>query len=191
MSRLFWKFFFAFWLTLLAANLVVGAVIWLHKSAEAEHWDQHGHGQPPTFMLGVAATVLQHEGGYTEALARVAFLLTRSDEPLPLSRLEMRHELLGDYADYLPDMPLHEWRRVRGTQEVIVRHEPDEALASLPTLLAEPNARARLLALLDKLKSDKRVLGRAPTAAQMSMLTRIRSMLREKAPRRGPTLVRA
>lgn len=62
MSRLFWKFFFAFWLTLLVANLVLGAVIWLHKSAEAEHWDQRRHGQPPTFMLGVATTILQHEG---------------------------------------------------------------------------------------------------------------------------------
>jgi len=138
-----------------------------------------------------AALASLHEGGYTEALARVAYLLTRSDQPLPLSKLEMRQELQADYADYLPDLPLHEWRRVRGTQEVIVHHEPEEAVASLPALLAEPNARARLLALLDKLKTDKRVLGRAPTAAQMGMLNRIRSLLREKAPRRQPTLVRA
>jgi len=121
----------------------------------------------------------------------VAFLLTRSDEPLPLSRLELRQELLGDYADFLPEMPLHDWRRVRGTQEIIVRHEPEEALASLPALLAEPNARARLVRLLDKLKSDRRVMGRAPTAAQTSMLASIRGLLTDKAPRRRPTLVRA
>ena len=126
-----------------------------------------------------------------EALARVAYLLTRSDEPLPLSRLEMRQELLADYAEYLPDMPLHEWRRVRGTQEVIVRHEPDQALASLPTLLAEPNARARLLGLIDKLMADRRVIGRSPTSAQTTMAAHIRSLFREKAPRRQPTLVRA
>jgi hypothetical protein len=138
-----------------------------------------------------AALATLHEGGYTEALARVAFLLTRSDEPLPLSRLELRQELQADYADYLPDLPLHEWRRVRGTQEVIVRHEPEQAVASLPTLLAEPNARARLLGLLDKLMADRRVLGRAPTAAQKAMLARIRSVLKEKLPRRRPTLVRA
>ena len=138
-----------------------------------------------------AALASMHEGGYTEALARVAFLLTRSDEPLPLSRLELRQELLGDYADFLPEMPLHDWRRVRGTQEIIVRHEPEEALASLPALLAEPNARARLVRLLDKLKSDRRVMGRAPTAAQTSMLASIRGLLTDKAPRRRPTLVRA
>jgi len=138
-----------------------------------------------------AALASMHEGGYTEALARVAFLLTRSDEPLPVSRLELRQELLGDYADFLPEMPLHDWRRVRGTQEIIVRHEPEEALASLPALLAEPNARARLVRLLDKLKSDRRVMGRAPTAAQTSMLASIRGLLTDKAPRRRPTLVRA
>jgi hypothetical protein len=131
------------------------------------------------------------EGGYTEALARVAFLLTRSDEPLPLSRLEMRQELVADYADYLPDMPIHEWRRVRGTQEIIVQHAADEAVATLPALLGEPNARARLLALLDKLMGDRRVLGRSPTAAQLATLARIRTVLGEKVPRRRPTLVRA
>jgi len=138
-----------------------------------------------------AALASMHEGGYTEALARVAFLLTRSDEPLPLSRLEMRHELLADYADFLPDMPLHDWRRVRGTQEIIVRHEPEQAVATLPDLLGEPNARARLLTLLDKLMADKRVIGRAPTAAQTAMVARIRTVLGQKAPRKRPTLVRA
>lgn len=62
MSRLFWKFFLTFWLTLLAANLLVGAVIWLHQSAEAERSGERRWGQPPTFMLGVAASVRQHEG---------------------------------------------------------------------------------------------------------------------------------
>ena len=119
------------------------------------------------------------------------FLLSRSDEPLPLSRLEMRHELAAAYAEYLPDMPMHDWRRVRGTQEIIARAEPDEAVATLPALLGEPNDRARILALLDKLMSDRRVLGSTPTAAQQAMLARIRAVLGEKPARRRPTLVRA
>ena len=131
------------------------------------------------------------EGGYTEALARVAVLLTRTDEPLPLSRLEMRQELQSDYADYLPEIALHDWRRVRGTQEVIVHHEPERAVATLPELLGEPNARARLLELIDKLMGDRRILGRAPTAAQQAMVARIRTVLGRKAPRKRPTLVRA
>ena len=121
----------------------------------------------------------------------MGFLLSRSDEPLPLSRLEMRQELASAYAEYLPDMPMHDWRRVRGTQEIIARAEPDEAVATLPALLGEPNDRARILALLDKLMSDRRVLGSAPTAAQQAMLARIRAVLGEKPARRRPTLVRA
>ena len=33
MGRLFWKFFFAFWLALLAASGGVGAAVWLHQRA--------------------------------------------------------------------------------------------------------------------------------------------------------------
>jgi hypothetical protein len=140
---------------------------------------------------GQAALAAISEGGYTEALARAAVLLTRTDEPLPLSRLEMRQELVSDYADYLPEIALHDWRRIRGTQEIVVHHEPEQALATLPDLLAEPNARARLLGLIDKLMGDRRILGRAPTAAQLAMVARIRSVLGQKAPRKRPTLVRA
>ena len=180
-------------------------------ATEAEFFTVYGNmfalyngekGQPPAgAAVGVtsprelpevrAALASISEGGYVEALARLGFLLSRSDEPLPLSRLEMRHELAAAYAEYLPDMPMHDWRRVRGTQEIIARAEPDEAVATLPALLGEPNDRARILALLDKLMSDRRVLGSAPTAAQQAMLARIRSVLGEKPARRRPTLVRA
>jgi pimeloyl-ACP methyl ester carboxylesterase len=125
------------------------------------------------------------QGGYTEALARVAYLLQRKDEPLPLSRLEMRQELATDYADYLPEMPLDEWRRVRGEQEVIARHEPEEALASLPALLGDDSNRVRLLELLDRLIADRRVLGSAPTASQRAMHARIRDVLQAPPPPRA------
>ena len=45
-----------------------------------------------------ALASIEH-GGYVEALARVAFLLMRKGEPLPLSRLELKDELVSDYAD--------------------------------------------------------------------------------------------
>jgi hypothetical protein len=48
------------------------------------------------------------KGGYAEALARVAFLMAHKDEPLPLSRLHLAQELLDDYRDLLPDLPLDE-----------------------------------------------------------------------------------
>lgn len=123
------------------------------------------------------------EGGYTEAIARTACLLARHGEPLPLTRLAIRKELAEEYADYLPALEHDQWRRIRGEQEIIVRYEPERALASLPTLLAEPGDRKRFLTLVEKLAEDERVQGLAPSAAQLEMVERIRSLLPVKASR--------
>jgi pimeloyl-ACP methyl ester carboxylesterase len=129
------------------------------------------------------------EGGYTEALARAAFLLARKGEPLPLARLEMRKELAESYADYLPDIAADQWRRIRGEQEIIASYEPDQAIATLPTLLAHDEDRSRFLELIDKLVADERVLNSAPTDAQRSALERIRSVLMPRPERKRPVAV--
>ena len=126
------------------------------------------------------------EGGYVEALARVAFLLKRKGEPLPLSRLELRHELVREYAEYIPGMSPYDWRRIRGEQEIISQYEPDRAVETLPRLLDDEADRERLLALLDKLMADKRVQGTAPTAEQVAMLERIREVLADKVEKNAP-----
>ncbi|MCP3713144.1 DUF3141 domain-containing protein [Paraburkholderia sp. CNPSo 3274] len=117
------------------------------------------------------------EGGYTEALARAACLLARRGEPLPLARLALRSELAKDYAAYVPQLPGDQWRRVRGEQEIIVHYEPEQALATLPHLLEDPKDREKLLDLAEKLLADRRVQEAGPTAAQLSMLDRIRASL--------------
>jgi pimeloyl-ACP methyl ester carboxylesterase len=117
------------------------------------------------------------EGGYTEAFARVAVLLSRKDDSLPLSRVVMRQELATDYADLLPALPLDQWRRIRGEQEIIAQYEPDEAINALPELLADGGDRARLFTLFDRLLADERVQRSNPTADQMAMLARIRAVL--------------
>ncbi|NLP64775.1 DUF3141 domain-containing protein [Paraburkholderia sacchari] len=117
------------------------------------------------------------EGGYTEALARAACLLARRGEPLPLARLALRSELAKDYAAYVPQLASDQWRRVRGEQEIIVHYEPELALATLPQLLEDPKDREKLLDLAEKLLADQRVQEAGPTAAQLSMLDRIRASL--------------
>ncbi|WP_213307244.1 DUF3141 domain-containing protein [Paraburkholderia sacchari] len=117
------------------------------------------------------------EGGYTEALARIACLLARQGEPLPLTRLTLRHELAKDYAAYLPALADDQWRRVRGEQEIIVRYAPDQAFATLPGLLKDRKDRQKLLDLAEKLLADRRVQEAEPTAAQIDMLDQIRSAL--------------
>ena len=126
------------------------------------------------------------EGGHTEAIARAAALLARRGEPLPLSRMVARKELAQAYADYLPDLPPDQWRRIRGEQEIIVSYEPEQAIATLPLLVADKDDRARLVTLLDKLLTDERVQSANPTEAQRAMLDRIRAVL-TKSSTRGRT----
>lgn len=121
------------------------------------------------------------EGGYPEALARISYLLMRKDEPLPLARLQARDELAREYAAYLPQVAPDQFRRIRGEQEIIARYEPEQAIVSLPQLLADPADRTRLLTLLDKLMADHRVQAVEPTAHQLEMLGRIRGVLGPRA----------
>jgi pimeloyl-ACP methyl ester carboxylesterase len=117
------------------------------------------------------------KGGYAEAVARVAFLLAHKDEPLPLSRLQLAHELIGEYRDLLPDLAPDEARRIEGEQEIIARYEPDKAVDTLAALLANRKDRERLLSLLERVLTDKRVQRIQPSAEQKAMLARIRRVL--------------
>ena len=122
------------------------------------------------------------QGGYAEALARVAFLMAPDEEPLPLARVRLARDLLEDYRELLPELPPAEVRRIGGAQEVIARHQPDKAVETLPALLSGPEDRERLLTLLDRVLADKRVQSIRPTAAQKAMLARIRAVLGPAAP---------
>jgi pimeloyl-ACP methyl ester carboxylesterase len=122
------------------------------------------------------------QGGYNEAFARVAFLITRKGETLPLSLLLMREELAATYASYVPDLPRDQWRRIRGEQEIIARYEPERALGTLPALLSDPADRERLLTLLDKVIADPRVQASRPTPEQLAMFDRIHLVLSEAPP---------
>jgi hypothetical protein len=131
------------------------------------------------------------QGGYAAAAARIGALLARPGEPLPLERLELREELRQDYAALLPALDPADWRRLRGEQELICRHAPEQAIATLPALLAEPAERARFLAFVDKLATDPRLQRAKPTPAQRAMIERLRALLaarvaRQAAPAKKP-----
>ncbi len=117
------------------------------------------------------------KGGYAEALARVAFLLAHKEEPLPLSRLQLAHDMIEEYRELLPDLAPDVARRIGGEQEIIARYEPEKAVEALPLLLANPRDRDRLLTLLERVLADKRVQRIQPSPEQKAMLTRIRGVL--------------
>jgi hypothetical protein len=71
-----------------------------------------------------------------------------------------------------------QWRRVRGEQEIIVRYEPEQAMATLPELLKAPGDRERLAALARALLGDERVQERSEE--QLAMIDRIGTTLGRK-----------
>jgi hypothetical protein len=74
-------------------------------------------------------------------------------------------------------MPLEQWRRIRGEQEIIVRYEPERAIETLPKLVTDRADRERLLRLLQRLVNDPRVQQQAPTDEQVAMLARVQRVL--------------
>ncbi|WP_455231202.1 DUF3141 domain-containing protein [Geopseudomonas aromaticivorans] len=153
--------------------------LYLADRAEAKTVAAPGTVEPRQLAFVEEALASIREGGYSEAFARVSALLARRGE-LPLSLLATRHELAQDYANLLPAQSPETWRRIRGEQEIIAHYEPEQAIASLPDLLAETADRERLLTLLERLLEDERVQQSRPTAEQLAMLARIRSVLSGK-----------
>jgi hypothetical protein len=101
----------------------------------------------------------------------------------------MKQELMSDYKKLLPDLEPHEWRRVRGEQDLIVRYEPERALATLPLLLRDPADREKLVTLVNRLVEDERVRRAKPSSEQIAMLSHIGETLNIeplRKPRRAP-----
>jgi len=128
------------------------------------------------------------EGGYAEALARAACLLARKGEPFPLARIELKAQIARDYRDLLPALESDEWHRIRGRQEIICRYEPEQALATLPTLLASADDRERFLMVLDRLLTDPRIPADRVSAKQRAMAARIHEQLKAAPAARKPRL---
>lgn len=94
MGRLFWKFFFAFWLTVIVAGLGVGVVVWLHKPAQTGRDAQPDANGPPALIAHVAVVVF-HAAGVNGLKA----LLRQWQDPFPLYVVdEHNNDLLGRHV---------------------------------------------------------------------------------------------
>jgi pimeloyl-ACP methyl ester carboxylesterase len=120
------------------------------------------------------------QGGYPEAFARIAYLVARRED-VPLSHLEAGRKLMEEYAQFLPPMPLEAWRRVLGEQQIIATYEPEQAVATLPRLLAQPEDRERLRTLLDRLANDATFRRQGLTTGQRATFDRVRKALGQPA----------
>ena len=158
--------------------------MYLADKREAEERRGELVAEPRELPFVKEALAAIEEGGYAEALARVGALLARRGAPLPLERVALRQELIDEYRDLLPDLEPHEWRRVRGEQDLIVRYEPERAMATLPILLRDPADREKLITLARRLLADERLQRAKPSSEQIAMLTNIGETLHVE-PSRG------
>ncbi len=124
------------------------------------------------------------EGGYAAALARTAHLLADRGRPLPLELFETKAELLREYRALLPDLTPDQMRRIRGEQAIIVEHEPERAIDTLPELLADPADRRRYFDLFGRLLADPRFGARAPEARQRATFEQLQGALAPAPARR-------
>ena len=158
--------------------------LYLADKHEAETRAAERMAEPRELPFVKEALASIEEGGYSEALARVGALLAQRGAPLPLARLALKQELIGEYGDLLPNVTPDAWRRIRGEQDIIVRYEPEKAIAALPKLLSTRGDRERLIALVRRLLADERVRHFEPTTEQLAMIANIGETL-HFAPRRS------
>ncbi len=78
MGRLFWKFFLAFWLALLAAGITVGTVVWFHKRDRDAAAQELVMGPPAQYLVRSASATLEHGG----EPALVKLLEQMRDDPM-------------------------------------------------------------------------------------------------------------
>ncbi len=153
----------------------------------AERMQEHPLGalpvDPRSLPFVKAALDRLDSGGYPAALARAAELLERRGAPVPLSRIDRKTELMGEYKDLLPELSPHDWKLIRAEQDLIVRFEPERALSTLPQLLADRPDREKFLLVLDHIANDRELVAE-PTAEQREMLTQIKNILPLEPP--GP-----
>ena len=166
---------------------VYGALFSLYIADRLEKPQPSAAVEPRSTAVVKAALDALEVGGYAAALARIAELLATRGAPVPLARIERKAEMMKEYADLLPDLPAHEWKLVRARQGVIVRFEPEQALATLPRLLTDPADRDRFMSVVEHIVSDREFVTE-PTPEQVEMAKRIRKVLGKKSPlRRNPS----
>jgi pimeloyl-ACP methyl ester carboxylesterase len=154
------------------------------QEAEAARQPQRVDPRELPFVKDALASI--GEGGYAAALTRVAALLAADDEQIPLARLELKSELVRDYADLLPALAPDQWRRLRGEQDIVVRYAREQAIETLPQLLQDREDRGRFLELLDKLVADPRLLGHAFNDHDRNVIEAVRGVLNAAPLRLAP-----
>jgi len=147
--------------------------------AKGRRWNDAHPGEQP-----LVRRILERigEGGYAEAVGRVAALMRSVGEPLPLSGVEARHAFALGNAELLPKMTFAELRRVEGEQDIIVREARERAIQTLPLLVRDPADAERLALLLERAVAFRKEDGPWLNEEQRALAERIRGSLAQPLP---------
>ncbi len=165
--------------------------LYLADRPEGEAAAEQAAADPREAPIVREALEAMETGGYPAAVTRVGALLALRGQSLPLTRFELKKEVLEDVRDLLPELSVHEWKRARGRQEIIVRYDRDRAIETLPRLVEARADRERLVALMDRILADPRVVAVKQTPGQRATTARIREALGVRKPARPQARKRA
>lgn len=137
MGRLFWKFFFSFWLTLLLAALSAGSLVWIKRAADNDDVTQNlkfiDYRGIPYVMV---ATDIAEQNG----LADLTEFLTRinADKLHQVLAVDNQgRDLLGRYVDPKPLQQARYWL-AEGKQRIVSEVSIEDKIYLLYAPLAEP-----------------------------------------------------
>lgn len=137
MGRLFWKFFFSFWLTLLLAALSTGSLVWLKRAA-----DNDDLGQNLKFIdyRGIPYVMVATDIAEQNGLADLTEFLTRinADKLHQVLAVDSDgRDLLGRYVDPQPLQQARYWLE-QGKQRIVSEVSIGDNNYLLYAPLAEP-----------------------------------------------------
>jgi tellurite resistance protein len=112
------------------------------------------------------------EGSYAEAVVRMMVLLARARGGVRRTRLARSQAVLTGEPPFA-DMTAAARQALIREQTLVVEMAPEEALATLPKLLADPADRRRALDTVEAVAGPEEELGEAAQA----MLARLRQVL--------------
>ncbi len=122
-------------------------------------------------------------GGFIAGAVRAALLAARITKQRKLSGLKRIRELVGSEIGLL-DMPVDDARELIRVQSLIVEHDPDEALRTLPALLHTDAERRHIVELLDRLAHHLHL-----TPEQQAFIPKLTGMLLRTLPGKTPHAV--